>query len=74
LVAALTDERDDHEASESEEQIADADDEIIVAEVPTLDELRVPLDEAGIQPHTVAAETIAPTSDLDADPKVREAG
>ena len=74
LVSALTDERDDHEASESEEQIADADDEIIVAEVPTLDEIRVPLDEAGVQHDTVAAETIAPTSDLDADPKVREAG
>lgn len=71
LVSALTDESDDREVSESEEP-TDTDVEIIVAEVPALDDILEPDPKAQLE--TFGAETIAPTSELDREPKVREAG
>ena len=68
LVSALTDESD---VSESEEP-TDTDVEIIIAEVPARDEILEPDPKA--QPETIGAETLAPTSDLDRDTQVREAG
>ena len=78
LVSALTDESDEDAVSDvvDDQQTPDAEEEIIVAEAPSLDEVIGPLEEDDVPapPDVFAAETATAAPEADDDAKVREVG
>ncbi len=76
LVSALTDESDEEAVGDvvDDRQTPDAEEEIIVAEAASLDEIIGPLEEDDAPADAFASEVATPAPEADDDAKVREVG